>query len=34
MTTLPYHYLIFYEISDEDVVIHTIRHSSRAAPEA
>ena len=33
MTTLPYRYLVFYEIGDDEVIIHTIRHSSRVAPE-
>lgn len=30
MTTLPYPYLVFYEIGNDEVIIHTIRHSSRA----
>lgn len=34
ITTLPYRYLVFYEISHDEVIIHTIRHSSRAAPES
>jgi addiction module RelE/StbE family toxin len=33
ITTLPYRYLVFYEVSDEEVIIHTIRHSSRAASD-
>ena len=33
MTTLPYRYLVFYEIGNDEVIIHTIRHSSRAVPE-
>jgi toxin ParE1/3/4 len=29
MATTPYPYLIFYEVTDEDVIIHAIRHSAR-----
>ena len=29
MTTPPYPYLVFYEISDDEVIIHAIRHTSR-----
>ena len=30
MAALPYRYLIFYEVSDDEVIIHTISHSSRS----
>ena len=29
MTTLPYPYLIFYEATDDEIIIHTIRHGAR-----
>ena len=29
MTTTPYPYLIFYEVTDEEVIIHAVRHSAR-----
>lgn len=29
MTTLPFPYLIFYETTDEEVVIHAVRHAAR-----
>lgn len=29
LTVLPYPYLIFYSATDEDVVIHGVRHSAR-----
>ncbi|MCK9916356.1 type II toxin-antitoxin system RelE/ParE family toxin [Microbacteriaceae bacterium K1510] len=29
LTATPYPYLIFYEVADEDVVIHAIRHGAR-----
>jgi addiction module RelE/StbE family toxin len=29
LTTSPYPYLIFYEATDEEVIIHTIRHGAR-----
>jgi toxin ParE1/3/4 len=29
MTILPYPYLIFYEATDEEVIIHAFRHTAR-----
>ncbi len=29
MTTLPYPYLIFYGATDDEIIIHTIRHGAR-----
>ena len=29
LTTLPYPYLIFYEIAGDDINVHTIRHAAR-----
>ena len=29
LTIAPYPYLIFYEISDDEIVIHAIRHGAR-----
>lgn len=29
MTATPYPYLVFYEITAEDVIIHAIRHGAR-----
>jgi toxin ParE1/3/4 len=29
LTTLPYPYLVFYEITESDIVIHAVRHSAR-----
>jgi toxin ParE1/3/4 len=29
MVARPYPYLIFYEVSDEEVVIHGVRHGAR-----
>ena len=34
LTALPYPYLIFYEVGDGEIIIHTIRHSSRHSPDA
>lgn len=33
MTTPPYPYLIFYEASDDIIIIHAVRHSARNPPE-
>ena len=32
MTTPPYPYLVFYEASDDEIIIHAIRHTSRNPP--
>ena len=29
MTTSPYPYLIFYELADDDIIIHAVRHGAR-----
>ena len=29
MTTAPYPYLIFYEATDAEVIIHAVRHAAR-----
>jgi toxin ParE1/3/4 len=29
VTTLPYPYLIFYEIAGDEVVVHAVRHAAR-----
>ena len=29
MTTLPYPYLIFYEATEDEIVIHAVRHAAR-----
>jgi toxin ParE1/3/4 len=29
LTTPPYPFLVFYEITDEEIVIHAIRHGAR-----
>ena len=29
MTTTPYPYLIFYEITDSEIIIHAVRHAAR-----
>lgn len=29
MTTSPYSYLIFYEVTDAEVIIHAVRHGAR-----
>jgi plasmid stabilization system protein ParE len=29
LMTLPYPYLVFYEITETDIIIHAIRHSAR-----
>jgi addiction module RelE/StbE family toxin len=33
MTTTPYPYIIFYEVMDDEVVIHAVRHGARASYE-
>jgi toxin ParE1/3/4 len=29
MTTMPYPYLIFYEATDAEIIIHAVRHGAR-----
>ena len=29
LTTRPYPYLVFYEIADDEIVIHAVRHGAR-----
>ena len=29
MTTAPYPYLIFYEATDDEIIIHAVRHGAR-----
>jgi toxin ParE1/3/4 len=29
MTVAPYPYLIFYEVTDDEAIIHAVRHSAR-----
>jgi plasmid stabilization system protein ParE len=29
MTTTPYPYLVFYEVTDEEIIIHAVRHGAR-----
>jgi toxin ParE1/3/4 len=29
MTTLPFPYLVFYEVADDEITIHAIRHGAR-----
>ena len=29
MTTQPYPYLVFYEVTDHEVIIHAVRHAAR-----
>lgn len=29
LTTAPYPYLVFYEITDEEIIIHAVRHGAR-----
>jgi toxin ParE1/3/4 len=29
MTTTPYLYLIFYEVTDTEIIIHAVRHADR-----
>jgi plasmid stabilization system protein ParE len=33
MVTSPYPYLIFYEITDDEVIIHAVRHGARDPSE-
>jgi toxin ParE1/3/4 len=34
MATSPYPYLIFYEITDDEVIIHAVRHGARDPSQA
>jgi plasmid stabilization system protein ParE len=29
VTTLPYPYLVFYEIAADEIIIHAVRHAAR-----
>ncbi len=29
LTTLPYPYLVFYEITETEIIIHAVRHAAR-----
>jgi toxin ParE1/3/4 len=29
LTTLPYPYLVFYEVTDTEIMIHAVRHGAR-----
>jgi toxin ParE1/3/4 len=29
LTTLPYPYLVFYEITDAEIIVHAVRHAAR-----
>jgi plasmid stabilization system protein ParE len=31
MTTAPFPYVIFYEVTDNEIVIHAVRHGARAS---
>jgi toxin ParE1/3/4 len=33
MTTTPYPYLIFYEATDAEIIIHALRHGARDPPD-
>jgi plasmid stabilization system protein ParE len=33
MATTPFPYLIFYEVSDGEVIIHAVRHGARDAAD-
>lgn len=33
MTVLPYPYLIFYEATEEEIIIHAVRHAARDPSE-
>lgn len=30
LTTPPYPYLVFYEVSEEEIIIHAVRHAARS----
>jgi plasmid stabilization system protein ParE len=29
LTTLPYPYLVFYEVAEAEIIIHAVRHTAR-----
>ena len=29
MTTPPYPYLVFYEVGDDEIIVHAVRHAAR-----
>jgi plasmid stabilization system protein ParE len=29
VTTTPYPYLIFYEVADDEIIVHAVRHGAR-----
>jgi toxin ParE1/3/4 len=29
LTTTPYPYLVFYEVTDTEIIIHAVRHGAR-----
>jgi toxin ParE1/3/4 len=29
LTTLPYPYLVFYEVAESEIIIHAVRHAAR-----
>jgi toxin ParE1/3/4 len=31
MTTAPYPYVIFYQVKDDEIIIHAVRHGARAS---
>ena len=33
MTTTPYPYLVFYEIAENEIIIHAVRHAARDPSE-
>ena len=33
LSTLPYPYLVFYEITENEIVIHAVRHAARDPSE-
>lgn len=33
VATIPYPYLIFYEVTDNDIIIHAVRHGARGSSD-
>ena len=29
LTTLPYPYLVFYEVTESEIIVHAVRHAAR-----